>query len=185
MNELSNLWMKLSRSKRYRGAFTASVAKRMIPVQIRVLMKQRGWSQARLAMASNLTQGVISRAQDPEYGNLTINTLVKIASGFDCAYVGRFVPFSELGRWYTTLAHEAALRVPSFIDDCEPIERKAPHLASSVTVDLMTVNRIGSTEIRINNELNSKAIIPINREFYTSATFTTKEGNLYGQRKHA
>ena len=117
MNGLSSLWEKLTRSKKYRESFVASVVKRMIPLQIRVLRKQRDWSQAQLATESKLTQGVISRAEDPDYGNLTVNTLVRIASGFDCAFVGRFVPFSELCRWYSMLEHENALRVPSFDDD--------------------------------------------------------------------
>jgi transcriptional regulator with XRE-family HTH domain len=125
---LSDLRSKLSRSKRYRDAFAASVAKRMIPLQIRVLRNQRGWSQARLAEESRLTQGVISRAQDPEYGNLTINTLVRIAAGFDCAYIGRFVPFSELGKWYIALEDENSFRVSSFADDVGFIERKMPLL---------------------------------------------------------
>jgi len=117
VNVLSRLWEKLARSKRYRESFAASVVKRMIPLQIRVLRKQRGWSQVDLAKESKLTQGVISRAEDPDYGNLTVNTLVRIGAGFDCAYVGRFVPFSELGRWYANLSNEKALEVPSFNDD--------------------------------------------------------------------
>ncbi|HYW43930.1 MAG TPA: helix-turn-helix domain-containing protein [Bryobacteraceae bacterium] len=117
MNALSNLWQKLHRSKRYRESFPAAVVKRMLPLQIRVLRKQRGWSQAQLAHESQLTQGVISRAEDPDYGNLTVNTLVRIGAGFDCAFVGRFVPFSELAKWYTSVADEKALEVPSFAED--------------------------------------------------------------------
>lgn len=134
MSALSNLRDKLARSKRYRESFAASVAKRMLPLQIRVLRKQRDWSQAQLAKESKLTQGALSRAEDPEYGNLTVNTLVRIAAGFDCAYVGRFVPFSELGKWYSALEDESALRVASFDQDLGFIERKesgvAEHAAS-------------------------------------------------------
>jgi transcriptional regulator with XRE-family HTH domain len=130
VNALSNLWQKLNRSERYRESFPSAVVKRMLPLQIRVLRKQRGWSQAQLAQESKLTQGVISRAEDPDYGNLTVNTLVRIAAGFDCAFIGRFVPFSELGKWYTTLSNEKALEVPSFKDDSGFIERKAPKAES-------------------------------------------------------
>jgi transcriptional regulator with XRE-family HTH domain len=129
VNALSKLREKLDRSKRYRESFAASVVKRMVPLQIRVLRKQHEWSQARLAKESNLTQGAISRAEDPDYGNLTINTLVRIASGFDCAFMGRFVPLSELGKWYTRLEDERALRVPSFAEDTGFVERKAPAAA--------------------------------------------------------
>ncbi len=43
-----------------------------------------------------------------------MNTLIRIAAGFDCAYIGRFVPFSELERWYSMLQDERQLEVPSF-----------------------------------------------------------------------
>ncbi len=117
MNALYSLWEKLTRSKKYRESFAASVAKRMIPVQIRVLRKQRGWSQEELAKQSKISQGVISRAEDPDYGNLSINTLTRIASGFDCAFIAHFVPFSKLGNWYSDLTNEKTLQVPSFEND--------------------------------------------------------------------
>lgn len=131
MNALSRLWEKLGRSKKYREGFAASVVKRMIPLQIRVLRKQRDWSQARLANESKLTQGVISRAEDPDYGNLTVNTLVRIGAGFDCAFIGRFVPFSDLARWYTDLGNEKSLEVASFDTDTGFIEKKPLALATS------------------------------------------------------
>jgi transcriptional regulator with XRE-family HTH domain len=128
--------MKLGQSKKYREAFAASVVKRVVPAQIRVLRRQRQWSQAQLAKESDLTQGVISRAEDPDYGNLTLNTLVRIAAGFDCAYIGRFVPFSDLGKWYSTLDDERHLEVQSFNDDAGFIERKEVVSAPAATTTL-------------------------------------------------
>jgi len=107
------LWKKLAASKRYREQFVAAQAKRAIPFQIRALMKKKGLSQEKLAAQSGLTQGVISRAADPNYGNLTINTIVKIANGFDVAYLGIFVPFSELAKRFSTLSEES-VQVESF-----------------------------------------------------------------------
>ena len=133
MNALSRLWQKLSGSKEYRDAFVEAQAKRVIPMQIRVLLRQRGWSQAKLGQEAKLSQGVISRAQDPDYGNLTINTLVKIAAGFDVAFVGRFVSFRELGRLYDDLSEES-LEVPSFTEEREKavfVERIGPVSATS------------------------------------------------------
>lgn len=131
MNALSNIWEKL-RDKAYRDAFVSSQLKRGLPTQIRVMLKDRGWNQGDLAERSGLKQGAISRAADPDYGNLTINTVLKIASGFDVAYVGRFVPFSDLARWYTNLS-ESALSAPSFETDAGFIERKVPATASQVS----------------------------------------------------
>ena len=122
MNVLSRIWEKL-REKAYRDAFVASQLKRGLPTQIRVMLKDRGWNQSDLAERAGLKQGVISRAADPDYGNLTINTILKIASGFDVAYVGRFVPFSDLARWYTNLS-ERALSVSDFEKDAGFVDKK-------------------------------------------------------------
>jgi transcriptional regulator with XRE-family HTH domain len=87
---------------------------------MRALLKQREWSQAELADRSGLTQGAISRAADPDYGNLTFNNVLKIAAGFDVAFVGKFVPFSELASWHDSIADETTLMVNSFDEDAEP-----------------------------------------------------------------
>ena len=123
------LWPKL-RDKKYREHFVAAQAKQAIPFQIRALMKAQELSQAELADRSRLTQGVISRAANPTYGNLSLNTLVRIAAGFDVAFVGRFVPFSELNRWLDHLSAESA-KVPSFEDEDEKLSEDAGVLARS------------------------------------------------------
>ena len=82
-----------------------------------MLRRQRNWTQARLAEESQLTQGVVSRAEDPDYGNLTVNTLIRLAAGFDVAFIGRFIPFSDLANWYTTLKDEKHLEVVGFSQD--------------------------------------------------------------------
>jgi len=115
MNALRALWQKL-RNKKYRAQFVAAQVKRGIPFQIQSLMKQKSFSQERLAKESGLTQGVISRAANPDYGNLTLNTIIKIAAGLDVAFVGKFVPFSELGNWFTNLSEET-VRVKSFDEE--------------------------------------------------------------------
>jgi len=115
MNTLFDLWKKLTK-KKYREAFVSSQLKRGIPFQIRTLRNQRGWSQADLAERAGITQGVISRTEDPDYGSLTFNTILRIAAGFDVAFIGRFVPFSELGKWFVDLSEES-VRVPSFTEE--------------------------------------------------------------------
>ena len=116
MNTFKELWLKLAKSKKYREEFVASQVKRGIPFQIRALMKEKKFSQERLASLSGLTQGVVSRAGNPNYGNLTLNTIIRIAAGFDVAFVGRFVPFSELGRWFINLSEES-VRISTFSEE--------------------------------------------------------------------
>jgi transcriptional regulator with XRE-family HTH domain len=122
----------------------------MIPAQIRILRKQRGWSQTDLAKQSDLTQGVISRAEDQDYGNLTVNTLVRIAGGFDCAFVGRFVPFSEFAGWYNGLENDQSFEVPSFADDTDPIRETA-----EVQIGNNSYRQAVSMESRIGSAISS------------------------------
>lgn len=110
MSGFNQLWNKLAKSKKYREEFVAAQVKRGIPFQIRRLMKQKDLSQQKLASRAGLTQGVVSRAADPEYGNLTLNTIIRIAAGFDVAFMGRFEPFSELGRWFMNLSEESEIK---------------------------------------------------------------------------
>jgi transcriptional regulator with XRE-family HTH domain len=115
VNTFADVWRKLF-SRKYRAAFARTQFKRLVPLQIQTLRKQRGWSQEELAERAQLTQGVISRAEDQDYGNLTVNTILSVAEGLDVAFVGRFVPFSELNRWYVNLS-QGTMRVPSFDEE--------------------------------------------------------------------
>jgi transcriptional regulator with XRE-family HTH domain len=122
---------KLCQSKEYREAFVSAFLKRYIPFQIRTIRKKRGMSQPGLAKASNITQGVISRAEDADNGNLTINTVLRIAAGFDLAFVGKFVRFSELLKTVDEMSEES-LDLPSCTDECK--EEKAA-LTTATSLD--------------------------------------------------
>ena len=113
MNAFEQLWSKFARSKKYREEFVAAQVKRGIPFQIRAMLRSSGLPQDEIASRAGLTQGVVSRAANPDYGNLTLNTLIRIAAGFDVAFIGKFVPFSELGRWFIDLSKES-VNVKSF-----------------------------------------------------------------------
>lgn len=81
------------------------------------MLKHRGWTQEKLAQQSGLEQGVISRAANPNYGNLTLNTIIRIAAGFDVGFIGKFAPFSELGEWFVRLSERELGSVPSFPEE--------------------------------------------------------------------
>ncbi len=139
MTTFEELWPKLKRSKRYREAFVAQHAKQEIGFQIRALLKQLGLTQAELAERARLTQGVVSRAADPSYGNLTINTLVRIAAGFDVAFVGRFVPFSELPKWFDRIYAEP-FAVPPFEEEEASLPLVQNEAASTISASLRVVS---------------------------------------------
>lgn len=109
-------WQKL-KEKMYRHRLVEADAKRSIPFQMRALLKKQGITQGQLAERAGLTQGAVSRALNPNYGNLSMNTIVRIAAGFDVAFIGRFVPFSELVRNHEELSEEALADVPTFEEE--------------------------------------------------------------------
>ncbi len=94
-----SLLADLARSREYRSEFVAAHAKHVLPIQIQELLKQHGLTQTELAAQADLSQGTVSRAADLEYGNLTINTCVRVAAGFDVAFICGFVPFSRFIEW--------------------------------------------------------------------------------------
>jgi transcriptional regulator with XRE-family HTH domain len=136
----SQLWKKLVKSKKYREEFVAAQVKRGIPFQIRTLLKQTGLSQEKLASQAGLTQGVVSRAADPNYGNLTLNTIIRIAAGFDVAFVGKFVPFSELGKWFIDLSEES-VHVKTFEEENAAAGPQADFAAAGPVIKLAELTR--------------------------------------------
>ncbi len=99
MSFSSDLWSKFAESKEFREEYAGAVAKRAFSLQVRTLRKGRKMSQDDLADAAKIDQGVISRAEDPNYGNLTFNTGIRIASGLDLAFIPQLVTYSEFLKW--------------------------------------------------------------------------------------
>jgi len=119
-------WKKLS-NREYRQALAAAQFKRFVPFQIGALRKERKWSQQELAERSGVTQGVISKAEDPDNGNLTVNTILRIANGFDVVFVGKFVPYTEFDQWRTNLSEKTI--VLDFDKENEQVERQMASLS--------------------------------------------------------
>jgi transcriptional regulator with XRE-family HTH domain len=120
-NSFHRLWNRFSKSKTFREQYVAGYVKRSIPAQIRALMKRNGLTQQKLAQQSGLTQGVISRAADLNYGDLTLNTIIRIAAGFDCAFVGKYVPFTEFVRHTDK---DIDVDIPTFEEQSREMEKQ-------------------------------------------------------------
>jgi transcriptional regulator with XRE-family HTH domain len=97
----------------YRNAYVIAAIEQGVAWQIRLNREARGLSQAQLAELVGTKQSAISRLEDPTYGKYSIDTLLKIATAFDCALSLRFVPFSKVAIEAADLSPEA-LVVASF-----------------------------------------------------------------------
>ncbi len=108
--------LKKLAKKAYRDAYSEESVKTSLPFQIKAMREQRDWSQAILGKKSDMKQNAVSRLESAEYGNLSINTLLRLANAFDCGLLVKFVPFSRLVGEFEDVSPKA-LEVESFIDD--------------------------------------------------------------------
>ena len=70
-----------------------------LPLEIRALRNQRGWTQPELANRAGMKQPRISAMEKLGGAKFNIETLKRLAEAFDVALVVRFAPFSELLDW--------------------------------------------------------------------------------------
>ncbi|WP_164897618.1 XRE family transcriptional regulator [Mesorhizobium sp. M6A.T.Cr.TU.017.01.1.1] len=94
MNALVN---KLTRfaDKDYRDGYVQTQVRAGIAYQIQALRRKFGLSQSEMAARTEKKQSVISRLENTEYGKVTIQTLLDIASGLDVALLVQFVSYPD------------------------------------------------------------------------------------------
>jgi transcriptional regulator with XRE-family HTH domain len=101
------------RRKEYRDEYTAEHVRTGIAYQIRALREQRGMRQGELAAALRKPQSVVNRLEDPDYGRMSISTLLEVASAFDVALSVRYVSYPEFLRLNEHVSPDA-MQVASF-----------------------------------------------------------------------
>jgi transcriptional regulator with XRE-family HTH domain len=94
---VQKLWKRM-RNKEYRDSFVASYVSNTIAAQIFMMRtrEDRKWTQTILAEKAGMKQSRISAIEDPDFENVEIATLRRLASAFDVGLSVRFVPFSEI-----------------------------------------------------------------------------------------
>ena len=104
------------KDKEYRDAFVAEQVYSLLPLKIRALREDRGLTQKEIGERAGMAQAWVSKLEDPNYGKLTIPTLLKIASVVDVGLHVDFVPFSKVIDGAMNLDRES-FSVPSYGDD--------------------------------------------------------------------
>ena len=89
--------------KKFRDTYAAARTRTSIALQIRALREQpdRNWSQAELGRRAGKPQSNIARLENPDYGQVTLQTLIEIAAAFDVAPLFQFVEWED---WYERMA---------------------------------------------------------------------------------
>lgn len=82
--------------KEFRDSYVSSHTKTFLAAQMKNLRGRR--TQKEFAKILNTTQSVISRYEDPDYGQVTLQTLLDTASKLDVALIVRFSSFPDFFR---------------------------------------------------------------------------------------
>ena len=85
----------LAKSKNYRDSYVSSRARSLVAFQIQALRHQLGLSQDEFAQKCGLKQSAVSRLENPEYGTVTVNTILQIALALDIAALVLFCSYPE------------------------------------------------------------------------------------------
>lgn len=118
-------------TKDSRAAFVKELVTNQVRNQIRFLRKERKWSQQELASRVGMSQSAIGRLEGQGYHGYTVETLRRLAAGFDVGLTVRFVSFSQLVDGVVHL--EASDIVPSAFEEDVALSRvriAEPHVPS-------------------------------------------------------
>lgn len=120
MNLESNVSLvsKLLNNPKFRDAFVFEHIKNGVAFQMEAMRDDRDWTQAKLGEMAKKPRTVITRIEDPNYGQFSIQTLREIAAAFNVGLLVKFVPFSRLLEEYDDVS-PAALAARSINDPKE------------------------------------------------------------------
>jgi transcriptional regulator with XRE-family HTH domain len=137
--------------REYRHAYMEEGVKTWIARQVRALREQRDWSQGDLARESSKKQSAISRIEDPDYGQLTLQTLFDLAKAYDLPLLVQFVDWQDWLYRMEDVSTES-LKKSSF---------DADHLAAISNQQYVATNASLLTNYGIDSVVNSIALVDL------------------------
>jgi transcriptional regulator with XRE-family HTH domain len=178
---------RLKADKGFRDLWMAEHVSTGTAIQIQDLRKQREWSQERLGQESGMAQNVISRLENPDYKNVTMRTLVKLAAAFGVALLVRFVPYSRYLRETDNLSADALEAVN--ISDDNLLEPGAdPELIKQLIARLNEISATTLRDIRIDAALSEAPLgqgknnlVPLAKPQIASARLCVPIGKIGAQ----
>lgn len=163
------------KDKERRALFIAGQIKNGIAFQVRALRDKYGWTQAQLGNQVGMPQTVISRIENPSDSNLTIPTLLKLATAFDVALIVRFEPINRLIEWVENLSPEKMTPEPSekILADLAAQGGSTTHFNELITNQLANVSSAAGTSCLrlVPRSTAGEGIKPQKRDFKTLPLF--------------
>ncbi len=83
------------RDPEYRHTFVDERLRASVALQIRALRQARAMTQKELGDAIGMAQTWVSKLENPDYGKMTVATLLRLAEAFDTDLEIKFRPFSR------------------------------------------------------------------------------------------
>ncbi len=161
--------------KKVRDAYVADRLRTRVANMIRALREQRdrGWTQADLGQQMGKPQSVVSRLEDPDYGRLTVQSLLDVASAFDLPLM---IDFPEWGDWMRTMSAGSAKDFERCSFDALALSDENPstnevHLAVGEPAGPEHVDRLDPSKINALATFNRWASAASNIASLTSCAF--------------
>lgn len=137
-------------SKEYRDGYMQTHVRGGIAYQIKALRKKFSMSQSKFACATGKKQSVISRLEDVEYGKVSVQTLLDIASSLDVALLVRFVSYPEFLNRYSDMSTKA-LQPDTISESLNSVSQSIAHWPASPYEGVLA--GISSSKISANSNI--------------------------------